>query len=285
MGVEQFAPLHDRGSSHGDSRIVRKAYFEHPDYVPLLRRAYDGWAGLEQACGRQLITSTGALMIGRPQSRVVAGTLESARRWQLDHDFLDAEAMADRFGQFRLGADEAAVFERDAGVVDPQGSGQGAPRAGACGRRRAPLSCRFDGWDVGRDGVTARVDGEVVTASHLVIAAGPWAGTLLGGAFPLTPVRTVTYHFEPVGDRAPFAPDRFPAFVWELAPETRSTGSPTSAAGRRRSGSITDTWRRIRITSTATSTPRRWRRCVPCSPHGSRRWPVAASPAPCACTR
>ena len=119
LGVEQFAPLHDRGSSHGDSRIVRKAYFEHPDYVPLLRRAYDGWAALERGCGRQLITWTGALMIGRPQSAVVAGTLESARRWHLHHDLLDSHEMADRFGQFRLGADEVAVCERDAGVVDP----------------------------------------------------------------------------------------------------------------------------------------------------------------------
>ncbi len=139
--------------------------------------------------------------------------------WQLDHDFLDAEAMADRFGQFRLGADEVAVFERDAGVVDPQGSGQGAPRAGACDRRRAPLFIAGStGGTLVATASLSRVDGEVVTASHLVIAAGPWAGTLLGGAFPLTPVRTVTYHFEPVGDRAPFAPDRFPAFVWELAP-------------------------------------------------------------------
>jgi sarcosine oxidase len=218
VGVEQFAPLHDRGSSHGDSRIVRKAYFEHPDYVPLLLRAYDGWAVLEQACGRQLITWTGALMIGRPESAVVAGTVQATATWQLPHDLLDAKAMADRFGQFRLTADEVAVYERDAGVVDPEATvavlHEHAREAGA----ELRFETTIEGWSVTDGGVTVSVGDERLVADHLVITAGPWAGTLLDSAFPLTPVRTVTYHFEPMGDRALFAPDRFPAFVWELAP-------------------------------------------------------------------
>ena len=218
VGLEQFAALHDRGSSHGDSRIVRMAYFEHPDYVPLLRRAYDGWAALEGDSGRRLITWTGALMIGRPESTVVAGTLESVRRWQLPHELLDAGAMADRFGQFRLDDDDVVVYECDAGVVDPEATiailHERARRAGAELRFETPM----DGWTVGDGGVMVSVGGERVAADHLVIGAGPWAGALLGGAFPLTPVRTVTYHFEPSGDRAQFAPDRCPAFVWELTP-------------------------------------------------------------------
>jgi sarcosine oxidase len=218
LGVEQFGPFHDRGSSHGDSRIVRMAYFEHPDYVPLLRLAYDGWAALETACKRQLVTWTGALMIGPPDSAVVAGTLASARRWELAHELLDRGEMAAQFGQFRLSADEVAVYERDAGVVNPElalpALHEQARLAGAELRFESPV----EGWEVGATGVTVGVGGEDVAADHVVVAAGPWAAKLLGPAFPLTPVRTVTYHLEPAGDPGMFAPDRFPAFVWELAP-------------------------------------------------------------------
>jgi sarcosine oxidase len=218
LGVEQFTPLHDRGSSHGDSRIVRMAYFEHPDYVPLLRRAYDGWARLEESCGRSLIRWTGALMVGRPESPVVAGTLASATRWELPHEVLDRAAMAERFPQFNLAAHEMGVHERNAGVVDPEAA-LGVLHVAA---RAAGAALQFeslvDGWDIGRDSVTVRVGGEEVAAEHLVVAAGAWAAKLLGAAVSLTPVRTVTYHFEPIGERAAFAPDRFPAFVWELDP-------------------------------------------------------------------
>jgi sarcosine oxidase len=218
LGVEQFAPLHDRGSSHGDSRIVRMAYFEHPDYVPLLRRAYEGWAGLERSAGRQLIQWTGALMLGRSDSAVVAGTLVSATTWQLAHEVLDRAAMAERYPQFRLVDGEVAVHERDAGVVDPEA----AVAALHASAREDGAELRFEspviGWDVGGDRVTVRVGGEEVTADHLVVAAGPWAAKLFGPASALTPVRTVTYHIAADGDRAPFAPDRFPAFVWELGP-------------------------------------------------------------------
>ncbi len=218
LGVDQFAPLHDRGSSHGDSRIVRMAYFEHADYVPLLRSAYELWAALEKGCGRRLITWTGALMIGRPDSAVVAGTLQSATAWQLPHDLLSAAAMAETYSQFRLGADEVAVYERNAGVVNPEAAIRAlhdqARATGADLRFASPI----DGWDVGRQGVTVRVGDDDVSADHLVVTTGPWAAKLLGPAYSLTPMRTVTYHIEPVGDRAAFAPDRFPAFVWELAP-------------------------------------------------------------------
>src|SRR6187455_2784324 len=109
LGIERFGAVHDRGSSHGASRIVRMAYFEHPDYVPLLRRAYAGWARLEAATGRSLITWCGALMIGRPDGSVVAGTLESVSQWKLPHQLLDGAALASAFPQFVLDDGEVAV--------------------------------------------------------------------------------------------------------------------------------------------------------------------------------
>lgn len=212
LGVEQFAPVHDRGSSHGASRIVRMAYFEHPDYVPLLRLAYDGWARLEEATGRSLITWTGALMIGRPDGDVVAGTLASAAQWRLAHELLDRRAMATSFPQFRLTDDEVAVLERNAGVVHADAAVRAQLAAAAGHGAELRFHTPVHGWDVLGDGVEVDVGGERVVAERLVVTAGPWAGRLLGDAVAVEPVRTVTYHYAAT---AGFRPDELPAFVWE----------------------------------------------------------------------
>ena len=57
LGIEKFGVAHDRGSSHGESRIIRLAYHEHPDYVPLLKRAWDLWKDLERKAGQVQIAS------------------------------------------------------------------------------------------------------------------------------------------------------------------------------------------------------------------------------------
>src|SRR3954468_9352643 len=84
LGIEAFSPGHQLGSSHGESRIIRLAYFEHTDYVPLLRRAYELWAELEREADASLLTLSGGLMIGTPESGVVTGALASAQQHGLE---------------------------------------------------------------------------------------------------------------------------------------------------------------------------------------------------------
>jgi sarcosine oxidase len=91
LGLERFTPAHDRGSSHGRSRVIRQAYFEDPAYVPLLLRAYELWEQLEQESGRKVLTITGGLMVGREESQTFAGTLRSARQWGLAHEVMGPE--------------------------------------------------------------------------------------------------------------------------------------------------------------------------------------------------
>jgi sarcosine oxidase len=86
LGLDRFGPAHRRGSSHGGSRITRQAYVEDPAYVPLLLRAYELWPRIERGSGRSILSLTGGLMIGRPHSRTVAGSLRSAEQWGLDHE-------------------------------------------------------------------------------------------------------------------------------------------------------------------------------------------------------
>ena len=120
LGLEQFQPGHTQGSSHGRSRVIRLAYFEHPAYVPLLRRAYELWRRLEREAGRRLLQMTGGLMIGASDSEVVSGSLRSAREHDLDHEMLDAAEIRRRFPPFTPQPGVIALHEHEAGVVFPE---------------------------------------------------------------------------------------------------------------------------------------------------------------------
>src|SRR5688572_20556254 len=93
LGIERFDIPHDLGSSHGESRIIRLAYAEHPDYVPLLRRAYALWRELETHAGEKLLVTTGGIDAGAGRSATVRGSLESCALHGLPHEVLDAAAV------------------------------------------------------------------------------------------------------------------------------------------------------------------------------------------------
>ena len=294
-GFEQFSPAHDRGSSHGDSRIVRQAYFEDPAYVPLVRRAYEGWERLSADAGEPMVTWSGALMIGRPDADVVAGTLASVRSWDLPHEVLDQRAMAQRFPPFRLEPDEVAVFEPRAGFVRPEV----AVRAQLARARRAGAELHFgapiEGWQLAGDGVTVHVGGVEHHGDRLVITAGPWTSKVLADCgLPLAVKRAVMYQFEPTGSIELFAADRLPSYVFEFAPgrhgvrrrrprRRRRLGAPRHT--RARSASTTVSTTPIRTRSIGWWPRARCRRCGPCWPSASRCSPGAACGRPCACTR
>lgn len=232
LGVERFAPVHALGSSHGESRIVRQAYFEHPDYVPLARRSYELWDELGALRRRPLLHRIGGLWLGAASSPVVTGARLSARRWSLPHEHLDSAAAAARYPQFRLDAGEEAVYEPAAGWVSPEEGVRAhldvAAEAGAELRFEASVT----GWDRAGDGVVVEVDGERVGADRLVLAAGAWTAKVLGPVLPLRPVRCVVGFFEPRGDGAAFGPGRFPVYVFETSPGDAIYGFPETAPGR-----------------------------------------------------
>ncbi|MGH7698791.1 MAG: FAD-dependent oxidoreductase, partial [Candidatus Dormibacteria bacterium] len=120
IGLEARAPGHRQGASHGQSRIIRKAYYEDPCYVPLVLRAYDLWRELEQASGEPLLELTGGLMIGPPDGEVVAGSSASARQWGIDHRLLTAREIHHEFPQLAPERDDAGLFEPEAGALAPE---------------------------------------------------------------------------------------------------------------------------------------------------------------------
>src|SRR5689334_18155445 len=120
LGVDQFAPPHAHGSSHGETRVIREAYFEHPSYVPFVQRAYELWRELERASGEHLYVKTGGLMIGRPDSTVFDGALRSAREHHLQHEVLNSAAITDQFPGLHPDPDMSAVLEPRAGILFPE---------------------------------------------------------------------------------------------------------------------------------------------------------------------
>jgi sarcosine oxidase len=220
IGIDQFAPLHDRGSSHGRTRVIRQAYFEDPAYVPLLLRAYELWRQLQRASGRTLLRLCGGLMIGAPESEVVAGSLRSARQHSLPHELLERRELRRRFPMFRLPPETIALYERQAGLTYCERAVEAhlavAARAGAALR----FEERVIGWAAQRDGhVTVKTDHATYEAGQLIVTPGPWAPELLGSIGAAMGIeRQVLFWFQPPDGVAPFAPDRFPIFFWQSGP-------------------------------------------------------------------
>jgi len=223
LGLEARTIAHDEGSSHGESRIIRQAYFEDPAYVPLVQRAYRLWEELEAESSRNLLTITGGLAIGTPHSTLVTGCLRSARMHGLAHELLDRATMKRRFPQFVLAPEEVAFYEPMVGYLKPEDCIREHLRCAA--RRGADL--RFEepvlSWAAAEsgEGVSVVTAKETYRAKSLVLCAGPWTTEILtseivpGLALPLTVVRRVMFWLRPAAQQSAFDTEVFPIFLWE----------------------------------------------------------------------
>jgi len=231
LGVDRFAPPHDRGAHAGGSRIIRMAYLEGEEYVPLVRRSYDLWRDLEEATGETLLTTTGGLMLGPTDSKVVGGALESARIHDLAHELLDSDDLRRRFPQFSPGDGDVGLYEEVAGLVRPESAIAAhlclAAEAGAT--VRAGVAVR--GWEANASGVRVETDDGPLHADRLVIAPGAWASDLVRLPVPLRVERRVQHYWQPTGPAEDFAPGRLPVWIWEYAPGAMAYGLPELGGG------------------------------------------------------
>ncbi len=212
LGLEQYPLIHNQGSSHGETRIIRLAYYEHPDYVPLLRRAFERWYELEQVCGEQLLTETGMLSMGEPNSELITGIQHAATEHSLQLENYSAREVQQRWPQWRLPESYVGVFENMAGYL----------RVERCVRAQLRVAANYGAqiiaeepvisWQADAYSVSVRTASETYHAAKLVIAGGAWNPDLLGGLnLPLTIARMVPCWFE-VPDPLLFTRQRFPCF-------------------------------------------------------------------------
>ena len=216
LGLERHTPAHDKGSSHGGSRIIRQSYFEEPSYVPLLLRAYELWERLAADSGQDVITLTGGLFLGREDALTFSGSLRASQHWDLPHEVLDAAEVRRRFPTFTPADDEVALFEAKAGFVRPEATVSAhlalAGRAGAELHFGEPVLS----WESTAGGVRVVTGTGSYEAGQLVVAPGAWAPQLLADlGVPIEVERQVMYWFEPLQGVGPYRPDRHPIYIHE----------------------------------------------------------------------
>jgi sarcosine oxidase len=205
LGLERFDIPHAMGSSHGQNRIIRLAYFEHPSYVPLLRRASELWRDAEYAGGERLLFITGGIDAGPEAGRIIMGSLASCRQHGLAHEVLGARDLAARFPGWHLPDDFVAVHQPDAGFVASERAivvhASLALAAGADIRGREAL---ID-WSVtGAGTVMVRTPKGRYEAERLVLSTGAWIADHVPALYGKAVAERQT-----LGWFRPLAPERF----------------------------------------------------------------------------
>ena len=229
LGIEAFGRAHELGSSGGLTRIIRLAYFEHSDYVPLLRAAWDLWPRIEAEADQGTLRQvTGGLYIGQRGSAVLDGSLKSAQTHGLDHELLDADESRRRFPALQLDDDMAALHEPLAGILFPDKCIDAhltlAERHGA----ELHFEERVTGWSSDASGVTVTGNLGSYSADRLIVAAGAWLPKLapeLG--LPLRVERNALFWYEPIAQPEHFEAANLPVWILELDDDYAFYGFPS----------------------------------------------------------
>lgn len=212
IGVDRFHPPHDLGSSHGETRIIRKAYFEHPNYVPLLHRAWDLWEELAQRSGQSLLERRDLLMSGPPGSEVIAGARLAAKLHNLPLEELTHDKARKQFPLFQIPSEHEVIVESTAGILQVESCvKQHLQLAQACD---AELRCgetvlRISGSP---RGLTVETDRATYSAGAGIMTCGAWTGQLIPEYAKLISVRRKTLFWYPIQSKAWADPQRAPIF-------------------------------------------------------------------------
>ncbi len=225
LGLERFGIPHAFGSSHGSTRIIRLAYSEGPEYVPLLHAAYRYWREIEDLTGESILQVTGGLDIGPEGSWTIEGSRRSCREHGLAFEELDGVEVNRRFPGYRLPGTMGAVFQPDGGYVRSEVAIRAYAAAARTLGAEIVAETTVRGWERSPAGVRVDTGKGAYEAGKLVITAGPWVGRLLPGLRRVCrPERQVMLWTEPL-NAAAFDPGRFPVFNME-APSGRYYGFP-----------------------------------------------------------
>lgn len=222
IGIDRFAPPHDRGSSHGDTRITRAGVGEGAAYTPLVARSHQIWRELEADAGEQLYLACGHLLIDGAQAAafhgktgIGAATIANAREGGVPHEVLAPEEAMRRFPQFRLEGHETVYFEPDGGLVFPERCIAAQLAAAAALGARIVTGEAVAAVRPVAGGVEVETEaGQVFAGGQVVLAAGGWTPGLAGPCLArMRLLRQALHWFEPE-DWSLYAPERCPTYIW-----------------------------------------------------------------------
>jgi sarcosine oxidase len=233
LGLEQFSVPNEMSSHTGQSRIIRKAYFEHPAYVPLLQRAYKNWTNLENITNEKVYYQTGLLYCGQYGGAMMKGIQTSADKYQIPLENIDGTVLGHHYSAFNIPAGYKTLLEPEAGFIVPEKAislyTKTAVALGAVIRQQ----CIVTGWAKTKEGIVVHTNEADFYAAKLVITAGPWTAKILP---VLSPVLTVTRQvivWVDTSDNASFAFGKLPC--WIIADDSKPGifyGFPVLPAGQ-----------------------------------------------------
>lgn len=213
LGLEQFDIPHEKSSNHGVTRIIRKAYFENPAYVPLLHRAYELWEILQEENDRTLLHLHGSITAGTPEDENFTGAIQACEEHDLPYEILSSDKLTNRFPAYQLPESFKGVYQPDGGFLASDRCliahvEETFENGGEIHTREKVLN-----WDVTSSGVQVNTEHNEYTADRLIISAGPWAQELIDDLQGLaTPERQVLGWLQPK-QSSHFTPDNFPIFT------------------------------------------------------------------------
>lgn len=226
VAFDRFSPPHSAGSTHGHTRIIREAYYEHPLYVPLVRRAYELWSELERESNVSLMVQTGGVMVGPEHGPLVTGALESALTHQIAHEMLDSRALSARFPAYCPRADWVGLFEARAGMLFPEECVAAMLNRAKQRGVALQLNEEVSGWRSNGSRIAVRTARGTYEADRLIVAAGPWLPGLrdsLGVDLPLEIERQLSHWFEPLEPDGRYTAAQCPIGLWEVQGEFFAT--------------------------------------------------------------
>tara|TARA_Y100001970_G_scaffold62336_1_gene79694 strand:+ start:55328 stop:56659 length:1332 start_codon:yes stop_codon:yes gene_type:complete len=174
LGLEQFDIPHEMGSHTGQSRIIRKAYFEHPNYVPLLERAYQNWRSLEKEISNQIYFKTGLLYFGPSNHLLIKGTQKSAIKYGIKVNELDREEQLDKFPQFKVPENYTNLIEVDAGFVTPERAILSYTEQALKYKAIIHTKEKTLEWSKKDDIIQVKTNKQIYKCKKLVLTAGAW---------------------------------------------------------------------------------------------------------------
>jgi len=232
LGLDSFHPPHVHGSSHGHSRVIRMAYGDDQRYVPYVKRAYAGWEELERTVGKSLLTRTGLILMGKPDSQLITSTRVSAGQHMVQLEQLDQAEIERRWPLLGTDADMCGVWDPSGGILHVEACIDALLTRAVDLGGELRFNEKVRAWKADSDSVEVRSDNETYRAQRLVICAGPWCGTLLAElGLPLWVERQVQIWLKPVTRQELFAPERCPIFSWEHGVENVFYGFPDLGRG------------------------------------------------------
>lgn len=213
LGIDQFTSPHDQGSSHGGSRMIRQAYWEDPDYIPLVLRAYELWRKLERDTNTQLLHITGGMNIGSRDGDLVTRSIAAAKMHSIPFEVLERREISRRFPVFVPQHNDVGVYEPHAGYLLPEECIRAHLKLASSAGAKLAFEEKVLSWSIEGDQVEVHTGKGVYSAGHLVITAGPWANHSLHALFPLRVTRQVVAWIQPLSGVTAFLPQDFPVFL------------------------------------------------------------------------